>query len=370
MLVIALVPIYQVTAQEAPEKERRDVLTTHATWNIGSENGIDRTVFLFADKSSAGVEIFIIMTTDSGDELFGKLVSEDRSIFTVKKNLGSAVLSPISIDACYFDQLDENGICTEVIETLEVQAEWTATSSKSTTFEKHVIGAVELERVLSHGSARVASAVGSVDDIELGDDFSAAIARSKLLVVNYGELDKPPRLDLFGNKGTFHANAFWQEVALNSETANVALRVVEAIRGATSVEVQIILQREDGTSEFFKGKLEVTGGSEDIFSFDMRKAVAKLDPVAITVCHSELDGQCSSSPSQTFTISAEWDGIENSASLEKVTSKSRSDEFSSRVGYSSVGMFADATGSIDGNSMGQAEDARLFHFSNVRAEFK
>lgn len=369
-LLVATFPNYPAEAQETPDKERRDVLTATATWALGSENDIERTLNLFVDKSRVGIDIFVSMTTESGDELLGRYFTEDKNIFTIDKNLDEASLNQVSIDVCHFEQVDENGNCTEVIETIEVQAQWSSTGTKATIYDSHRTTLIDRQMILFHGSNREASAVGSVNSADLDSSLFASLSRAKLLAVNFVEPNKPPRLDLFGNKGVLIAQAAWLEATVDGQPARIFLDASEEIKGATTIDLLIRFESDDGP-EFMQGRLVISPDSqEDVFVIDMREATAKLSPVDVTVCDIELAGECSDAPSATYTVEAEWDGIEQSASTESITTKSKAGDSRSRVGYDAVVMGAEVTGSIEGKSLEDAAVAVLFHFANFKVVFK
>ena len=373
LLFVALIPGYQAIAQKTPDKERRDVLTASATWVLGvDDNGLEKTMDIFVDKSRIGVDIFLRMSTDSGSELFGRYFTTDGSVFSIRNNLEEAVLKPVTIDACPFDQLDEDGHCTGGLDTLQIEVNWIALGTKATSYEKFQRTVADRQMTLYNSVSRDASASGSVNEVDLDNSLFAYMSTSKLLATNFGEPNKPPRLDQYGNKGGISAHANWVETSLNGELASVVIKADQEIKGNTSIGLIVIFIRDDGTREAFQGERIIPAGTqENVFTMDMRDASAKLDPVAITVCDFDLAGQCSGAPSAiTYTVEAQWDGVDETAQSLKITQKSNTGDSKSTVTTDGVVMGADATGSIDGNGLGDVANAELFHVANVKVVFK
>lgn len=377
LIGILLVPIsyYQAAGQNGASREMADVLAAIAVWEIEDEDGnIFGTVVLVATKSHDGVNLDLSADREAGT-LSGHLFTQDDSIFEIDTNLDSAVLAPVSIDVCGFGQHNENGECTEVVETLEIGAEWTSIGPKATSFSRiTTISTADREFFLSHNTFKDATATGSLNGDSLGDALFATISKAKGLQFNFGAPPKTPTLSQGGNKGFVAANAVWHDTTVeDNQTANVvSLRVREQIRGETTIELKIGLADEDGFSQFLQGEITIlAGGNEDVFNLNMREATAELNPISITVCDIELANECADSPSAaTYTIEASWNGIEDSAIASRFTLTDDFGDSKQRTEINAVSMEADATGSIEGSDIGDASTAALFHFSTFKIKFK
>jgi hypothetical protein len=376
LIGILLVPIsyYRAAGQNGASREMADVLAATAVWDIEDEDGnIFGTVVLVATKSHDGVNVHITADREAGT-LSGNLFTQDGSIFEIDRNLDSAVLAPVSIDVCGFGQHNENGECIEVVETLEIEAEWTSVGPKATSFSRMTtISTADREFFLSHNTFKDATVTGSLNDGSLGDALFATISKAKGLQHNFGAPPKTPTLSQGGNKGFVAANAVWQDTTVANQAADVvSLRVREQIRGETTIELQIGLSSEDGFSQFLQGEITIpAGGDEDVFNMNMRDATAELNPISITVCDIELANECTDSPSAaTYTIEASWNGIEDSALASRFTLRDDFGDSKQRAETNAVSMRADATGSIEGGDLGDPSIAILFHFSTSRVQFK
>jgi hypothetical protein len=374
-LIIALVmpvPYYQAAGQNDLTKTTRDIMTASASWTVEEEGATFTMILLFVTRSDAGVEVFVSLDTFE-TSLFGRLLTEDDSIFEIDRNLDSAKLHPVTVDVCQIDQIDENGDCTEVVETVGVEAEWNSVDPKSTfSIKNTIISSANTEMFLFHSTQKMATASGNLNDDSLGDDLFASIGKAKGMEFDYGPPSKSPTLSEFGNKGFVAANAFWSDTTIDGQSANVNLRVREDIRGETVIELTLITDRDDdGFAEFLRGEITIPKDGDDVFTMDMRKATAELSPVSITVCDIELANECADAQSAAnYTIEATWDGIESSAIASRFTMRDDFGKSKFSSDTDAVSMRADASGSIEGTDMGDSSVAFLFHFSTLRAEFK
>lgn len=370
-LIVASIPNYQAAAQRDPTKKATDIMTASASWT-SDEDATFTMLLVSVTKSAAGVDVFVSLDTFD-TALSGHLFTEDDSIFDIDRNLDSAQLHPVTLDVCEIGQIDENGDCIEVVDTIRVGAEWTSVDPKSTSYAKDTtISSTFREMFLFHSVQKMATASGSLEDENLGDDLFAIIGKAKGMEFNYGSPSKTPTLSEGGNKGFVAANAFWADATIDGQPAIVSLRVTQHIRGETIIELLIGVDRDDdGFAEFLRGQITASENGNDVFTMDMRKATAELSPVSVTVCDIELANACADTPSVvTYMIEAGWEGIESSAIASKLTLRDDFGGSKFSTDSDAVSMRADASGSVGGSELGDSSNAFLFHFSTLRAEFK
>jgi len=94
------------------------------------------------------------------------------------KNLGSASLSEIEVEAYYYSY-DEMGICTSGTETLTLKADWTGVGELNERSSKYSVEDGDYTSKVSESYlSRGAKATGSINGINLGDSSYAWLSSS------------------------------------------------------------------------------------------------------------------------------------------------------------------------------------------------
>ena len=377
LLVISPATYFQAAyGQDTNTRSMQNVTEASAYWAIKDSEGIPvEEIFLTVIKSQDGIDVFVTKTTEDFSLLSGHTFLDDNSLFSAGNKLDSAVLLPVSVNICSpsGDDQDENGDCTEVTETLQIQAEWSATTEKAAAIGKGT-DIIDVNKSIQFFSAsyRFAVSTGAVNGEQLGESEFALIMKAKGLEINVETSRKTVNFGALGNKGTLAANAIWSDATVDGESALVFLRVSTQAAPSgdlTRVSLDIVFQ-ESGLS--LTGQLEIPDDAENgknddgPFMIDNDLDTATLEPVTVTVCAFEIEVDCSDPSAEgraEYTIQAAWDGTDGSIIMSRSFDYFRMGDFQDRSSDVGVVVLGEATGSIDGQNLGDADRGDLFHLT-------
>jgi hypothetical protein len=171
VLLIAMFPSFQHVYAEPKDKSiiRNNGVFANANWHEERSDGTTVDTLLFVSESDKGTDIFIeIFIFDLDGISTGQLgyIFTKENVFDVSKKLESAILSPIELELCIFDE--ETGECQPSIMTL--QAHWIGVGESSKIKTKDRIEGEDF-KVKFRGTTvdRIATATGSLGGHDLGE---------------------------------------------------------------------------------------------------------------------------------------------------------------------------------------------------------
>jgi hypothetical protein len=291
---------------------------------------------------------------------------DDRSAFDIDNRLNSATLPSALVEICSLTDQDENGGCIEAAETLAISAEWTATSAK-TVADSRFYAIIDLNKILqiANSESREAVAEATVNGKDMGTSNSASMLKARSLEIITETSRKVTNFGALGNKGFTAANAIWEGVTIDGESALVVLRATKAFSdGSVQIYLQLVFSE---SGRFLDGELNIPGSSKNSeggpLNIDRDLASAELEPVAITVCAFELDNECSDPESEgraEYLLHADWDGIDDPV-LTKLYFSSAFEGFVEKGETLGITTQAEATGSLGEIDLEESKEAAIFH---------
>lgn len=172
-LAMILTPGYatedNIKVSTASAKVSEERLVAFATWNTDTEEFVS-PVDVGVNLSSEGIRIFVtVESKDTGDILYGRLLADiDDNIFNIDdKKLSSAHLGPIEVPLCSFEQIGEDELCQEVVDTVIVAADWEGIGHIDRT-KTLIDTGDDTTRTVQTELVREAKATGSLDGQDLG----------------------------------------------------------------------------------------------------------------------------------------------------------------------------------------------------------